>query len=215
MVGPVRGLARWARRLGRDRARRASSARSIAYRAGASVLVLLDAVAPGLLLAQAIGRIGNWWNQELFGKPTDLPWGLEIDPSTVPRRTSLDATFHPTFLYELLWNLLAVGVLLLVERRCRLTAAGALRALRRALLLRPLLDRAAARRPVARAARAAAERVGLVVRLRRSRSRSSSGGSSSHGGRRAARRAASAASGGRRWPCRAAASGRAASLPAR
>jgi len=51
----------------------------VAHRAGASVTELLDAAAPGLLVAQAIGRVGNWWNQELFGKPTDRPWGLEID----------------------------------------------------------------------------------------------------------------------------------------
>ena len=67
------------------------------------------AAAPGLLVAQAIGRIGNWWNQELFGKPTDLPWGLEIDPEHRPDEYLFDATFHPTFLYEALWNLFAAG----------------------------------------------------------------------------------------------------------
>ena len=91
----------------------------IAYRAGANVPVLLDCVAPGLLAAQAIGRIGNWWNQELYGKPTDLPWGLEIDPQHRPEAYPFDSTFHPTFLYELLWNLLALVILLLVERRWR------------------------------------------------------------------------------------------------
>ena len=91
----------------------------IARRDRANVPALLDCVAPGLLLAQAIGRIGNWWNQELFGKPTDLPWALEIDPEHRPEQYAFDPTFHPTFLYELLWNLLALGVLLLVERLWR------------------------------------------------------------------------------------------------
>ena len=62
----------------------ASSAAIIAKRAGADVWLLADCLAPGLLVAQAVGRIGNWWNQELFGKPTDLPWGLEIDPAHRP-----------------------------------------------------------------------------------------------------------------------------------
>jgi phosphatidylglycerol---prolipoprotein diacylglyceryl transferase len=92
----------------------------IARRDKADVPVLLDCVAPGLLLAQAIGRLGNWWNQELFGKPTDLPWGLEIDPENRPDQYLGDATFHPTFLYELIWNLLGVAALLLVERRWRI-----------------------------------------------------------------------------------------------
>ncbi len=78
-----------------------------------------DALAPGLLLAQAMGRFGNWFNQELFGLPTDLPWGLEIDypnpawPAGLPEGT----LFHPTFLYEVLWNTLGVLVLLWVGRR--------------------------------------------------------------------------------------------------
>jgi prolipoprotein diacylglyceryl transferase len=80
-------------------------------------MALLDAAAPGLLIAQAIGRIGNWWNQELFGKPTDLPWGLEIEPARRPDQYLLTETFHPVFLYEALWNLLAAGLLLLLDRR--------------------------------------------------------------------------------------------------
>lgn len=81
-----------------------------------------DALAPGLLLAQAIGRFGNWFNQELFGLPTDVPWGLEIDypnpawPIGLPEGT----LFHPTFLYEVLWNGLGVVVLLWVGARFRL-----------------------------------------------------------------------------------------------
>ena len=62
-------------------------------------------VAPGIVLAQAIGRWGNWFNQELFGKPTDLPWALEIDPANRPTGYEQFSTFHPTFLYESLWNL--------------------------------------------------------------------------------------------------------------
>ncbi|MHC2999911.1 prolipoprotein diacylglyceryl transferase [Microbacterium sp. HJ5] len=81
-----------------------------------------DALAPGLLLAQAMGRFGNWFNQELFGLPTDLPWGLEIDypnsawPVGLPEGT----LFHPTFLYEVVWNLIGVVVLLWAGHKFRL-----------------------------------------------------------------------------------------------
>jgi prolipoprotein diacylglyceryl transferase len=88
----------------------------IAHRSGASALQLLDAAAPGLLVAQAIGRVGNWWNQELFGEPTDRAWGLEIDPARRPEEYLAEDTFHPTFLYEGLWNLLAAAVLLVLDR---------------------------------------------------------------------------------------------------
>jgi len=81
---------------------------------------MLDAVAPGLAVAQAIGRLGNWFNQELFGRPTTLPWGLEIDDSHRPSGYQDFATFHPTFLYELLWNLGVAGVLVWADRRWRL-----------------------------------------------------------------------------------------------
>lgn len=92
----------------------------VAKRAGADVWQLADALAPGLLLAQAVGRLGNWWNQELFGGPTDLPWGLEIDPVSRPIAYLDRATFHPAFLYELLWNLAAAAILVFViERRFR------------------------------------------------------------------------------------------------
>jgi prolipoprotein diacylglyceryl transferase len=73
-------------------------------RAGVDVPRFLDAAAPALLVAQAIGRIGNYFNQELFGKPTDLPWGLEIDPEHRPDRYADVETFHPVFLYEMVWN---------------------------------------------------------------------------------------------------------------
>ena len=88
----------------------------VAHRSGASVAKLADCVAPGLLVAQGIGRFGNWWNQELFGKPTDLPWGLEIDPENRPIDFVDKETFHPTFLYEALWCFGAAGLLLLIER---------------------------------------------------------------------------------------------------
>ena len=91
----------------------------VAHRSGASVARLADCVAPGLLVAQGIGRFGNWWNQELFGKPTDLPWGLEIDPANRPVDYIDQATFHPTFLYEALWCFAAAGLLLLIEWRFR------------------------------------------------------------------------------------------------
>jgi prolipoprotein diacylglyceryl transferase len=81
---------------------------------------LLDCVAPGLATAQAIGRLGNWFNQELFGKPTDLPWGLEIAPEHRPAGYIQYETFHPAFLYEALWNVGVVGALLWAERRFRL-----------------------------------------------------------------------------------------------
>jgi prolipoprotein diacylglyceryl transferase len=92
----------------------------VVHRSGESVAAFLDAAAPGLLLAQAIGRWGNWWNQELFGEPTDRPWGLEIDPERRPVEYFDSETFHPTFLYEFLWNLAMVGVLLLVDRFFRI-----------------------------------------------------------------------------------------------
>lgn len=81
-----------------------------------------DALAPGLLLAQAIGRFGNWFNQELYGLPTDVPWGLEIDypnpawPIGLPEGT----LFHPTFLYEVIWNVLGVVFLVWAGRKFHL-----------------------------------------------------------------------------------------------
>ena len=84
---------------------------------GVRFLSFADAIAPGILLAQAIGRIGNYFNQELFGQPTDLPWALEIarpNPA-IPIGLPSTAVFHPTFLYELLWNLLGAIVLLALD----------------------------------------------------------------------------------------------------
>jgi prolipoprotein diacylglyceryl transferase len=88
-----------------------------ARRAGLPVLVVFDCLAPGLVAAQALGRFGNYFNQELFGGPTSLPWGLEIDPAHRPAQYASDPTFHPTFLYESIWNLLVCLVLLQLSRR--------------------------------------------------------------------------------------------------
>jgi prolipoprotein diacylglyceryl transferase len=72
----------------------------------------LDALAPGVVIAQAIGRVGNWFNQELFGKPTSLPWGLEIDLRNRPTGFENYLTFHPTFMYEAIWCLLVAYILI-------------------------------------------------------------------------------------------------------
>ena len=81
---------------------------------------ILDAMAPGVLAAQVIGRWGNYFNQELFGEPTRLPWALQIDPVHRPKGYERYKTFHPTFLYESLYCAVLLGVLLAVERRFRL-----------------------------------------------------------------------------------------------
>ncbi|MDF1480392.1 prolipoprotein diacylglyceryl transferase [Leifsonia sp. H3M29-4] len=85
-------------------------------------LVFLDALAPGMLIAQAIGRIGNYFNQELYGSPTTLPWGLQIDSTSpaFPAGLPDDTLFHPLFLYELVWNLAGAATILLAERTAHL-----------------------------------------------------------------------------------------------
>ena len=93
-------------------------------RRGASIPPFLDAAAPALLVAQAIGRVGNYFNQELFGGPTSLPWGLRIDPAHRPAGYGDYATFHPTFLYELIWNLLLAAGLVWLGRRRAVRAPG-------------------------------------------------------------------------------------------
>ncbi len=90
-----------------------------AKRRGIPAPVILTAAAPAIPAAQAIGRWGNWFNQELFGRPTDLPWALEIDDAHNLGYPS-GTTFHPTFLYESLWNAGLVVVLLWIQRRFRL-----------------------------------------------------------------------------------------------
>jgi prolipoprotein diacylglyceryl transferase len=91
-----------------------------ARRAGVKFLPLADALAPGIVIAQALGRWGNWFNQELFGRPTTLPWGLEIDPLNRPEGYVDAVTFHPTFLYEFVWNLGVAGLVIWADRRFRL-----------------------------------------------------------------------------------------------
>jgi len=88
-------------------------------RAGLKLSAFMDVAAPGVLLAQAIGRWGNWFNQELFGAPTTLPWGLQIDAANpnFPAGMAPGTLFHPTFLYECLWNLAGVALLLLLDKR--------------------------------------------------------------------------------------------------
>jgi prolipoprotein diacylglyceryl transferase len=78
-----------------------------------------DAVAPGIAVAQGIGRLGNYFNQELFGRPTDLPWAVEIDPDR-PSTVAGATTYHPTFLYELIWDLGLAGVLIWADRRWKM-----------------------------------------------------------------------------------------------
>ena len=84
---------------------------------GASLPDFLDSVAPAVPAAQAIGRWGNYFNQELFGTPTDLPWGLEIDPQNRPAAYPDAETFHPTFLYESILNVILVFVIIWVGNR--------------------------------------------------------------------------------------------------
>ncbi|WP_345038271.1 prolipoprotein diacylglyceryl transferase [Georgenia daeguensis] len=86
-------------------------------RRGLRMAPFADALAPGLLVAQAIGRLGNYFNQELYGAPTTLPWGLEIDDAHLVGGYEPGTLFHPTFLYEMLWNLGAAAVLIWAQRR--------------------------------------------------------------------------------------------------
>ena len=87
------------------------------HRTRAHLPMMADAIAPAIPLAQAIGRWGNYFNQELYGRPTELPWALQVDVHH--RRPGFEefATFHPTFLYESLWNLALVAVILVLDRR--------------------------------------------------------------------------------------------------
>jgi len=89
----------------------------VLHRRRVNTALFLEAAAPALLVAQAIGRVGNYFNQELFGGPTTLPWGLEINAAHRPAHYAAYATFHPTFLYEILWNLLLACALVQLGRR--------------------------------------------------------------------------------------------------
>ena len=89
----------------------------VVRRDSGDVAAMFDAIAVGVPLAQAIGRLGNWFNQELFGRPTTAPWGLAIDPEHRPQMYRDSTTFHPTFLYEALWNIgLAAFIAFLVPK---------------------------------------------------------------------------------------------------
>ena len=88
----------------------------LAHRRHIDTLALLDAIAPGVVIAQAIGRWGNYFNQELFGRPTRLPWALEINLAHRPIGYERFSTFHPTFLYESIWCLLVFGTIVFLER---------------------------------------------------------------------------------------------------
>jgi prolipoprotein diacylglyceryl transferase len=88
------------------------------------VLRFMDATAPGLLVAQSIGRVGNYFNQELFGKPSKLPWALKISPDHRPAGFASHATFQPTFLYEIIWNLGLAGFLIWLGYRRRIKPPG-------------------------------------------------------------------------------------------
>ncbi|MEY2676035.1 MAG: hypothetical protein RL510_55 [Actinomycetota bacterium] len=87
--------------------------------AGLRLMSFLDVIAPGVLLAQGTGRWGNYFNQELFGLPTDLPWGLQIalPNSAIPTDMPLGTLFHPVFFYEFLWNIAGVVILLILDKR--------------------------------------------------------------------------------------------------
>jgi prolipoprotein diacylglyceryl transferase len=129
-----RGLRAQVRRLEEERAqiRGADEQRGLLERIDAvkrlGIRDMLDAAAPGLLLAQGVGRWGNYWNQELFGKATRLPWALQIDYDHCPdadkdlANTGCIETYHPTFLYEFAWDLAGVGLLLWLDRRFRFRA---------------------------------------------------------------------------------------------
>jgi prolipoprotein diacylglyceryl transferase len=91
-----------------------------ARRRGLRPAVTATCVAPAIPLAQAIGRLGNWFNQELFGKPTTLPWGLKVSvDKTIGAGYPPGTLFQPTFLYEMLWNLALCGALLAIDRKWR------------------------------------------------------------------------------------------------
>mgnify|MGYP001807949893 FL=1 len=89
----------------------------IVRREKGDVSAMFDATAVGVPVAQAIGRLGNWFNQELFGRPTELPWGLKIDVKNRPAEYVESETFHPTFLYEALWNIGVAGFVAVVTTR--------------------------------------------------------------------------------------------------
>jgi len=97
-------------------------------RHGLHPLWATDLIVPGLLIGQAIGRWGNYFNQELFGRPTALPWGIPIDFSNRPTGMTQSMFFHPTFLYESLWNVLLFTLFFFWHRRAQKPGSGGQRA---------------------------------------------------------------------------------------
>ena len=92
-----------------------------AKRRGLDVPIVVTCSAPAIAAAQAVGRWGNWFNQELFGRPTSLPWALRVDPAkAIDAGYAAGTTFHPTFLYESLWCALLCVALLAIDRRSNL-----------------------------------------------------------------------------------------------
>jgi prolipoprotein diacylglyceryl transferase len=96
----------------------------VLHRRGVDIPRFMDAAVPGIIVAQAIGRVGNYFNQELFGKPTTLPWGLEISPAHRPVGYEHFATFNPTFLYELIFDLSLAALLVWLGKRGKIRHPG-------------------------------------------------------------------------------------------
>lgn len=92
----------------------------VAKRRNMDIGQTIDAVIPGIPIAQAIGRLGNWFNQEIFGRPTDVPWAVEIDERYRPAEFADSPTFHPAFLYEALWNVALAIFLVRIDRTGKL-----------------------------------------------------------------------------------------------
>ena len=172
-VEALRHLGGRPRHLGRGRRSAAVGAWIACRRRGIPLPAFADALAPGLLVAQAIGRFGNWFNNELYGGPTDLPWGLQIHELDGGRaavgpdgKPIVLGYFHPTFLYEVLWNLGVAACVIWADRRFKLGHGRAF-ALYVRLQRRPVLDRAAAHRRGRALLRRPAQRVHLDRRLPR------------------------------------------------
>ena len=138
-------------------------------RKGIRLADFADALAPGLVLAQAIGRWGNYFNQELYGAPTTLPWGLWIDPANRPPDTPDIALYQPTFLYESLWDLGVFVLLLWAGKAVHPPRRPVVRPVCRRVYRRPGLGGGAARGPRESHPRAPAQRLDLADRVHRRR----------------------------------------------
>ncbi len=124
--GPLSAFAVWEGGLGiwGGIAAGAAAGAIVVRRRGASVARFMDAAAPGILIGQGIGRLGNYFNQELYGEPTDLPWALEVALGFRPFGLETVETYHPVFLYELLWNFGVAALLIWIGWRFRIRAPG-------------------------------------------------------------------------------------------